>query len=193
MALVEGTNCGFVASAPTGDPAETITDPIDTVAIGCKFVSPAGTNSLSRIYWYAYDATEEANFQVAIYSHDAGNDRPGTRLATSGDVAKGTTSGWKYGDVSYSLNASTTYWLCMQLDNTATDSHTEYLYNPGSGVKADLKSAQTELPASWGTSDNTYELNIAIAGLYAASTTGQPFNKRWGGIPHNARGSIGRW
>jgi len=168
MAVVLGTSAGFVTIRPSADPAgSTITQ--DNNAYGGKFVSPAGVNSISEIGWYCDNATEEANYQVGIYSHDAVNNRPLDLLATSGDIAKGTTAGWKYAPVSYSLIAETTYWLVVQLDDTV--SSTSNNYTTDAGQKYDFRTGRTTLPIPWGTSTGTAGALLGIYALYTTVTT----------------------
>ncbi len=72
MALVLGTNCGFVTVAPTSDPTGTINDVQNTFAYASKFTSPATAIKVTEIGWYCDNATQEANFEVGIYDHDSG-------------------------------------------------------------------------------------------------------------------------
>lgn len=168
MAVVEGTSAGFVTSAPSSDPAGS-NGTTDATCWACKFTSPAGTNAISLMGWYCDNATEDVNYQLGIYSHDATNNRPNALLASSGDIAKGTSAGWKTGDVTYDLAESTVYWLTEQLDDPATTTYMNYTTD--AGYKSDIKSG-TALPATWGSSGNTFGRIAAIYALYAAAGGG---------------------
>ena len=65
MALVIGTNCGFVTEAPVADP-EGSDVRIDILSRAQKHVAPAGATKITEIGWYCGRATEEENFEVAF-------------------------------------------------------------------------------------------------------------------------------
>ena len=44
---------------------------MDTYAGSCKFTAPLDAKDLTSIGWYCDNATQEANFQVGLYAHDA--------------------------------------------------------------------------------------------------------------------------
>ena len=118
MALTIGTNAGFVTSTPTGNPDGT-SSTADTRSNATKDTSPSTAVKIIEIGWYAEDATEEANFEVGLYS-DAGNDEPETRLFIAATNAKGTGAGWKSATVDWEINENTVYWMSVQCDDTAT-------------------------------------------------------------------------
>lgn len=164
MTLTKGTNCGFVTVRPTADPSATSVA-LDTRAMAGRFDSPGAVN-VSEIGWYCDNATEAANYQVGLYSHDAVNNMPDALLVSSGDVAKGTTSGWKYAAVDIDISASTIYWIAVQLDDTATTTNANTLAK--AGEKRDYKTSQTSLPATWGITDITTAHLFGIYALYTA-------------------------
>jgi len=165
MALVEGTNCGFVTSAPSADPTAS-SNPIDNYARVSKFTSPAGAITVTEIGWWCDGATEEANFEVCIYDHDAGNDKAKDIVGVSRTNAKGTTSGWKKATgLSISITGNTIYWIGVQLDDVATETRTNYdSQSYRWGVTA---SGATTLPDPW---DGSAESNALMA-FYAIYTT----------------------
>jgi len=149
MALVIGTNCGFVTSAPTDNP-EGSTFEICNNAVVSKFTSPAGVTKIIEIGWWCNEATEEVNFEVGLYSAD-GTVVPGeagTRLYVSDTNAKGTGSGWKRVTVDWSITESTDYWIGLQLDNTASATNTDNATSGGEGY--DRIYVQTGLPNPFG-------------------------------------------
>lgn len=167
-ALVEGTNAGFVLTAPTVDPAGPGTVGIDSRAVAFKDTSPSNATLVTEIGWWCNEATEAANYEVAIYTHDAVNDRPDSLIAGYSQTnAKGTIAGWKAKTgLNISISPSTIYWIVVQLDDTATttnfDGTTDVSY------RYDYKSTQTTLPDPWGVSSFT---GTRIIAFYAVYTT----------------------
>jgi len=142
MALVKGVNCGFVLEAPTADPVDGL-DSIDAYASALKDESPAGAAKVTEIGWWCDNATEEADFEVGLYSHSTGDDKPVTLLG-SATFAKGTAAGWKKATVDISISAGTIYWIAFQLDNTDTTTQTSRA--AATGEKYGYKSAPSNLP-----------------------------------------------
>jgi hypothetical protein len=170
MALVLGTNCGFVLVAPVDDPGGTM-GTIDTYAYGFKVTSPTGAIKIIEIGWWCDGATQAANFDVGIYSHDATNNRPNTLIGSALNNAKGTTVGWKKViGLNIVITPGTIYWIGVQLDDTATATRTDYTNL--TGQKFDWKSAQTSLPSTWGTSTGTSAGLLGFYVVYEAEETG---------------------
>lgn len=164
MALVLGTNCGFVTVAPIGDPG-IFHNPVDNRAIAFKITSPAGEgNILTSMGWLCANTSQAANFQIGIYSHDSEADEPLNLLASSGDIAKGTTAGWKTTSVNYALEPSTIYWIALQLDNTSTATNCDFEFS--AGEKQDRDFGVTSLLNPWGGSDATGQNLYAFYALY---------------------------
>jgi hypothetical protein len=166
MALVLGTNCGFVTSAPSADPAAVTHSPEDTVALALKVTAPVGIVKVTEIGWYCDNATEAAGFGVCVYTHDAANDRPDTIVGSSVGNAKGVDAGWKKATVDITLVAGTIYWLGYFIANTATA--TAGNYTTDAGQKSDIKTGMAALPDPWGVSNATYG---RMFGIYAVYTT----------------------
>ena len=169
MALVDGTNCGFLLTSPTTDPLGS-NQTLDATAKAYKFTTPSTMGTVVEVGWYCDNATEAANYQFGIYSHDSGNNKPDQLLFTTGDLAKGTTAGWKTSSVSWAgLSSSTIYWLGVQLDDTATTTSNNGDSNASYHVH--IKGSQTSLPSPWGTSLTDSDF---IGGLYAKYSFGSP-------------------
>jgi hypothetical protein len=131
MALVNKTNVGFVTVAPDADPAES-NFTCDAKSIVVADTSDATAYKITEIGWWCDTASNEANFEVGLYDDVGGVP---TNLVFSSTVnAKGTTSGWKRVVVDWLINPSTTYWLGVQLDNTATTTNTNYVTSGGGGI-----------------------------------------------------------
>jgi hypothetical protein len=160
MALVKGTNCGFVTVAPVADPNESNAI-IDSSARGFKDVAPAGAVRVTEIGWWCDDATEAADFDVGIYNHDAVNNRPDILIGSSVNNPKGLTAGWKViSGLNIAVTPGTIYWLGVQLDNTAMTTNTNSVST--ADEKNDRKINQTSLPSPWGASDVSYAMLIAF-------------------------------
>ena len=168
MALVLGTNCGFVSVAPTADPAGAgiVTD---NTSRAFRVISSINGSVTQMGYW-ASNNSDAANFQIGIYSH-SGSDQPDVLLGSSGDVAKGTISGWKTASgLNIAIVSGTTYWLALQIDNTTTassidttaDATQEHHYN---------STNNTSLVNPWGTSTSTNQQFLnAIYAVYETSS-----------------------
>lgn len=129
MTLTLGTNCGFVTSRPSGDPDAGDSTTIDYRSTCMQDTSPATAVKVTEIGWYANEATQAVNFDVAIYT-DSSN-YPTTIVGNKSTGIKGTSSGWKHVTVDIEISASTTYWIAMQCDNTST---TTTINNDSSGL-----------------------------------------------------------
>jgi hypothetical protein len=175
MALVKGTNCGFVTSAPSGDPGGGGAV-ADGSARAMKADTPAGAAKIVEIGWYCGEATEEANYEVGIYDHNSGDNNPEALVGSDTVNAKGTGTGWKrVTGLNIAVSGSTTYWIAVQLDNTATATRIDY--DNDAGEKADQKTIQTQLTEPWGVSGFTDASLMAIYAVYeeAAAESGENF------------------
>lgn len=171
MALVKGTNCGFVTAAPSGDPGETASV-IDNAAQALKDTSPAGAVKVTEIGWYCENATEESNFEAGIYDHNIGDDNPEALVGKSATTAKGTGLGWKrVTGLDITITAETIYWLAVQLDNTATDTNIDGAND--AGEKIDVKGAQTTLTDPWAVSAASYGQLIAVYAVYEVAVSAE--------------------
>ena len=136
MALTKGTNCGFVINAPTGDPTGSNFF-CDTGARAVKDTAPTGALKINQIGWWCDNATEEANFEVGLYSHNAGTNLPNALLNVSRTNAKGTGAGWKNVTVDWAITAGTIYWIAWQLDDTTTTTDANYTTTTGEKTSFD--------------------------------------------------------
>jgi len=121
MALEWGINQGLITASPVDDPIASYNSTVDNQCHSIKVTSPAGTNKITEIGWWCDNATEETNFEVGLYSHNVGNDKPENRLEWSNTNAKGTDAGWKKVAVDWAISAETIYWIAIQVDDTATE------------------------------------------------------------------------
>jgi len=170
MALVLGTNCGFVSSAPVADPLGSNSSGIDEQAKAIRDVSSSDAIKVIEIGWWCDNATEESNFEVGLYSNE-GNDEPETRLFVDTTNAKGTGAGWKTVAVDWEISPSTTYWIAFQLDDTTTTTNSDFKASDGPGY-ARHSLSDSSLPADWGTSQfKDTNGKIAVYAVWEAGAT----------------------
>jgi len=110
MALVIGTNCGFVTVAPTTNP-DVGGLPIDYYARATKFTSPVGEQTITEMGWFLNgnpgDPGEE--WQLGIYNDNGG--KPGTLLASATGII-GVAATWQVASsFEYVVASETDYWL----------------------------------------------------------------------------------
>ena len=171
MALVVGTNCGFVTTAPTTNPSESgwTADYRSTVS---KYTSPVNAVKITEIGWYCFNATPAANTQIGVYESDGTDGEPYTLLGTSGDFAKGTGAGWKVATgLNITISPETDYWLAVQCDNTTPTSYISSKSSVTQEHRADTYT--TSLLSPWGTTAENYStLRIGIYAVYETAATG---------------------
>ena len=126
MALVEGTNCGFVAAAPVADPGETAFPSNTGFACTSRFTPPAGNNIVTELGWWQHgDAHVAANFNMGIYA-DGGSGDPGSLIATqnSGSETTENTPEWcVYSGLNITILPSTVYNLAFAVDAIVSGAH----------------------------------------------------------------------
>jgi len=167
MALVLGTNCGFVTVAPTTDPQGPEGIQVGHNAWGCKFTSPAGAVKVTEIGWYSNKITTETNFEIAIYDHDSGNNRPDDIIGVSRTNAKGTTVGWKKATgLNITISPNTIYWIGLYVDGSTPVALCDYDSGQGDRIVA-LASVDT-LPDPWVGADLD---TTALSAFYAVYET----------------------
>jgi len=171
MALVKGTNCGFLLATPSGNPLGNDLEVMDTLAWSLKDTAPVGATKVTEIGWWCDNATEEANFEVGIYDHNVGDNNPEAKVGDfSTTNAKGTDAGWKkVTGLNIPITAGTIYWIAVQLDDTATT--TNICFESSDGDRMDRKVGQTTLTDPWGASTS---LADNINGIYAITDAPAP-------------------
>lgn len=157
MTLVVGTNIGFVAVAPVGDPDGGLSIGFDNSARTFKDTSPSNAGAITEIGFYVNNATEEANFEVGLYSDVGGNAT--TLLFSDKTNAKGTGAGWKVvSGLDWAISPSTPYHIAIQLDNTSTTTNFD-AEGTGTGL-VDSDVGEATLPATWTASPNDGKYSI---------------------------------
>lgn len=131
MALVLGTNCGFVAVAPVADPQGAFGNSIENFTRGARDTSPAGTNKITEIGWWKNAGSEDVNFEVGLYNETGG--KPKNLISVSRTNSTGVDTGWKTVAVDWDIDPSTVYWLEVQVDNTTGATSIDETSSGGSG------------------------------------------------------------
>lgn len=157
MALVEGTNCGFVSSRPSGDPGGT--DMVaETNAWATRSTSPAGSDlAVVEIGFYIDNATAAADMDLGIYTNDGSEPN---ELVGSITISKGTTAGWKYGSCNIAISSETQYHIAAQVDSSSGCNGN---YQGSGGDTVCGKYSQSSLPSTWGSSDQSPLSDYLIA------------------------------
>ena len=148
MALVLGTNCGFVTVAPVADPEGEdwglnggFTDRVTFT----KDTSSASAIKINEIGWWSDDDDAEKNFEIGLYADDGGV--PGDLLESELTNTKTTGIGWKTVSVDWAISSSTDYWIAVQMDG-GTLSTANYGTSGGSGIRYKSDVTTLENPAS---------------------------------------------
>jgi len=169
MAVVRGTNAGLVEVAPTTDPQGNGTTTIDFTNQATK-ITTTNAVTISEIGWWCQNATEEANFEVAIYSHNSSDDVPNASIYKNQTNAKGISLGWKVvTGLNILLEESTIYWIVIQVDNT--DTATKIDYQTEEGEKYAWDQSEDTLQDPWNTTSITADRIQAVYAVWEASGT----------------------
>lgn len=144
MALVLGTNVGFVTVAPTADPAGSNTT-IDGSSVVVKHTAPTGARKITEVGWYRGSGTNTANFEIALYSDSGGT--ANARLFVD-NTNSSNVQGWIVTAVNWDITPGTDYWLAVQMDAHTGSSTIDSATAGGAGI--DLLTSQTTLNDPYG-------------------------------------------
>lgn len=117
MAVVKGTNCGFVANAPSNDPGGYSDNLVTNSALCLLDTSPATATKITKVGWWCDSNTADANFEVGLYAADGAGGAAGTLLHVSRTNAKGTVVAWKTATVDWTISPNTAYWIAVEWDS----------------------------------------------------------------------------
>lgn len=145
MAVVLGTSSGFVIVAPTADPNGGTNTTIDGSSVVTKHTSLEGANAITEIGWYRGAGTNTANFEIALYSDNAGV--ANARLFVD-DTNSSSVQGWVITAVNWAISANTVYWLAVQMDAHSGSSTIDSETSGGAGI--DVLTSQTTLNDPYG-------------------------------------------
>jgi len=175
MALVKGTSCGFVIAQPTANPNGT-DNTFDTFARYLRDIAPAGATKITEIGWWCENISEESNFEVGLYDHNSGSNKPNNLIQVERTNAKGTAAGWIRVSVDWTITGGTTYWLAVQLNDTATTTNSNYTSSAGDYCYRNDPATTLPNPQTGGTRT---EILYAI---YAVYTSGLNFQINIGDV-----------
>jgi len=118
MALVAGTNCGFVAASPEGDPLGSGVPVNSGEAFAARHTSPAGNNIITELgFWQGgSDDNEAVHYNMGIYDNDAGE--PGSLIVPqeTGNLTTALTAEWcRYTGLSIPILPETIYWIAVAI------------------------------------------------------------------------------
>ena len=147
-----------------------------------KDTTPAAITRITEVGWWCDNATQDANFEVGLYSHHAGNDLPDAIEYSSIVNAKGTGSGWKTAVVNWDESAETIYCIAVQLDNTTPGTDIDYL---SFGGRTSIDVSVSALRENW-VSDGVTDYIMAI---YAVCDEGATYSELSGDCAGAGAGS----
>ena len=137
-----------------------------------KVTSPVGAIKVTEIGWWVDTTSQEADFDVGIYTHNVGDGEPEAVVGVlSQNNAKGTTGGvWKKATgLDIPITAETIYWIAMQLDSgEATNTDGDSVGGSGRAYKT----SQTELESPWGSSTGLLDRRMAFYAVWEAAAVG---------------------
>ena len=169
MALVLGTNCGFVTEAPTGDLSSSSSfSYANNKAYVSKYTSPIGITKITEMGWWCDDAFTDGNFEVGLYAADGAGGIAGTRLYVDDTNAKGADAGWKTVTVDWEVEEETPYWLGFQFSSSSGS--TSILFSTSGGEGIDYLSSVTSLSNPFG-GGTLYDADgfISVYAVYEAA------------------------
>ena len=168
MAIVLGTNAGFVTTAPTGDPTA-IGGLGDDVVVATRDTSPATAIKITEIGWWTDDESEEINFEIGLYDATETDGKPGALLEVERTNTHGGSAGWtRVTGLNWTISSSTDYWLSVQIDNTASTTGIDRITSGNSGF-AILNAPQTTLPDPFGSPVFDADGAFAIYAIWEAA------------------------
>ena len=185
MTVVNGTNSGFVTTAPTSDPSGGGQFAVDKLANALKVTCPSNINTITEMGWWSSIASEQSTYEVGIYSHDAGSDEPDILLYSStGNVKSLDATGWQtVSGLSWKLTPGTVYWLALQVDDTASSTAVDY---ENSGGKHARYTNATSLRSPFDALDTgLYVLAIYALGELSTTPVDKTYSKKLVAVARN--------
>jgi len=173
MALVLGTNCGFVTGSPSADPESSTYLNTPDAIFAMKVTSPEGASKITEIGWFIHVAGTNASAEVGLYTHDSDNDKPGS-LISSTAFSKGSFGTWTSQSVNIPISPSTIYWIAGWT-NYSSGGYPSLDAENDEGERYSYETfGQTELPDTWNAGST--EVADKILSLYAVYETASGTN-----------------
>ncbi len=145
MAVVLGTNAGFVTVAPVADPFGSSFG-VDGSARAHKHTTPAGLDKISEIGWYKNNVSNVGDYELGLYAHVVGTDLPGALLHSTVATTSGNAAGWLTQAVDWEVIPETIYWLAVQVDNVSGSINLDYT---ATGNRDSIDTGLAALPNPW--------------------------------------------
>lgn len=176
MAIAEGTNAGFCAAQPSGDP-EGNPSPVDGFQIALKHTSPADAFTITELGWWQDSASNDAaNFSLGIYNNDAGGDSgngiPTTLVsAQEAGISSASTVQWeRVAKEITGLVTSTVYWIAIGCEAVSNANNYTYETRDARRHFKAVGGTPNWLTDPWGTSDGSSSTSIrTVYALYEAA------------------------
>lgn len=174
MAVVIGTNAGFVTSAPSADP-EVIATVFDGQARMWLFTSPAGDNnqitSMGAYISTADAGGDDRDLYFLVYEDNGSQTAPGN-LAFSTTITRGAGIGWKtVSGLEWAITASTNYWLGVAMASHAGSTAVDQ--DSAGSQKVRAETSWTTPSDPWGGASTGDDSNTgAVYAIYAEAAAG---------------------
>lgn len=147
MAIVLGTNSGFVETAPTTDPVGASTY-ISSCATVTKDTSPSTATKITEVGWWSTGGSSSQNYDIGLYASDGGSGTAGTLLYSTTQTVLNTT-GWNVvTGLDWAILPNTDYWIGVQLDLDDSNPTADRVTSGGSGIQYS-DTGYTALPADY--------------------------------------------
>lgn len=140
MAVVLGTNAGFVTVAPTSNPVDTNLAQ-DGACRATKHTCPADVDVVTEVGFWIDSGSTGAAYSVALYSHDSGSNTANALLYSSTGHTTSVGSGnWEtVTGLSWSVTPGAVYWICVIMENRTPNVNTDYCTTGGrTGIRVGL-------------------------------------------------------
>ncbi len=144
MAVVLGTDSGFVTVTPTVDPNGTGVT-IDGSSVVTKDTSPSTAVKIVEVGWYRGSGTNTANWEIGLYAEASSVAATLLFVDATNSSAAG---GWLSVAVDWAISGSTAYWLGLQMDSHSGSSTVDSAASGGAG--SDVMTGQTALNDPYG-------------------------------------------
>lgn len=167
-ALVLGTNCGFVLSAPTADP-EGIGLSMSSRVVALRVTVPADADTITQVLWFL-EASDDDTINMGLYTNDVGNENPEARIYIGTPFSKGTDAGWKSQNVSWdvSIYQSQIMWIAGLNGTGVTDTN----YTADEAGERWVRYSSSVLPNPWTDTTANADSLLAICVVYTTADGG---------------------
>lgn len=162
MALVNGTNFGFVTTAPVDDPGGSLLQ-YDNYAYYVRATAPAD-GIVTEIGMWTNTIIANAPADVALY--DDNSDTPNNLVGSVTETTVGAAANnWlRVSGLEINITKSTVYWIAFQVDNVPSSKYSDGTTDAAEKYYYDSGSVGLVEPAI---TDGSYGRSFAIYALYS--------------------------